>query len=328
MRLAAILGGILLLVPGSARADDPAAAPVAAGLDTPVHASWTRLPLRQWTERASSLAGRPVVLDRRIDPEIPVTLAASGAALRQVIDEVAARAGAVAEELAGSLRLVPEAAAGRATRAERDRERRVAALPGTPRAKLSARRAWRWPAGSRPRDLVANAAAEARLEVAGLEDIPHDHFPAADLPPLSLAERLDLVLAHFDRRVLWEAAPGGARGRIVAIDADIAPEAAQPDRGPRPAPRPGRRAAAVRDEFTLRLEAPLDQALAAICDRLGLVLELDAASLAARGIAPGEIVRATVEKASRDELLAAVLQPLGLAWKIEDDRLRVFAPAP
>jgi hypothetical protein len=81
----------------------------------------------------------------------------------------------------------------------------------------------------------------------------------------------------------------------------------------------------VRDEFTLRLEAPLDQALAAIAGRLGLELDLDQASLAASGIAPGEIVRTGVEKASREELLDAVLQPVGLQWKIEGRRLRVFA---
>ncbi|MFM8413645.1 MAG: hypothetical protein ACKOCX_02875 [Planctomycetota bacterium] len=326
MRLAAILAGFLLATGGAAAGDAPMAPP-AAGLDTPVHASWTRLPLRQWTERASSLAGRPVVLDRRLDPEILVTLAATGTPLRQVIDEVAALAGAVADELAGSVRLVPEAAAGRAGRAERDRGRRVAALPPEPRAKLTARQAWRWPAGARPRDLVANAAADAGLALVGLEEIPHDHFPAADLPPLSLAERLDLVLAHFDRRVLWEATPEGARGRIVAIDVDIAPTATR-DRVPRRDREPTRRSVTVRDAFTLRLEAPLDQALAAICGRLGLELDLDVASLTARGIDPGEIVRATVEQASRDELLAAVLQPVGLAWKIEGDRLRVFAPSP
>lgn len=322
MRLAAIVGG-LLLAGGSIPAADHA-----SRLDDPVHASWTRLPLRQWAERASSLAGRPVVLDRRLDPEILVTLTTNGEPARQVMATVAGMAGAAADELAGTLRLVPEGSAGLATRADRDRASRVGRLPPGPRARLTARQAWRWPAGARPRELVASAAADAGLEVAGLEAIPHDHFPAADLPPLSLAERLDLVLAHFDLRVLWEPAAGNARGRIVGIDVDIAPEALATERVPRRDRRPPRRTVTVRDEFTLRLEAPLDQALAALCGRLGLRLALDEESLAARGIAPGEIVRAEVEKASRDELLDAVLQPVGLAWRITGDRLEVFAPPP
>jgi hypothetical protein len=33
-----------------------------------------------------------------------------------------------------------------------------------------------------------------------------------------------------------------------------------------------------------------------------------------------------VENVSRDELLDAVVTPLGLAWTIDGDTLRVFAP--
>jgi hypothetical protein len=300
----------------------------AAGLDVPVQATWTRLPLRQWVERAAAIAGRPVILDRRIDPDMPVTLTAAGEPLRELLDTVAAAADATTEELAGSVRIVPAAAAGRARRADRDRQLRLAKLPPAVRGPVAARRPWRWPAGSRPRDLVVAAAAEAGIELAGSDSIPHDHFPAADLPQLSLAERLDLVLAHFDRRVVWTASRGRLTGRIVSIDAEILPAAvaASADRSGRP--EPARRTVQLLDEFTLRLEAPLDQALAAICGRLGLALELDTPALAAQGIAPGEIVRADVHKASREELLDAVLHPAGLAWKIEGERLLVFPASP
>jgi hypothetical protein len=65
--------------------------------------------------------------------------------------------------------------------------------------------------------------------------------------------------------------------------------------------------------------------LAAIARQLDLDLELDTASLTARGIAPGEIVRAEVVKASRDELFDAIVRPLGLEWNVAGRRLRVFA---
>ncbi|MBM4023414.1 MAG: hypothetical protein FJ284_14480 [Planctomycetes bacterium] len=311
----------------SRAAEVPEARQAAVGLDAEVQATWTRLPLRDWANRATTLAGKPVVLDRRVDPQVLVTLKADGMPLREVLTKVAATADAAVDELAGSVRIVPATAASRARRADQDRSARVAALPPGPRATVSARRPWHWPAAARPRDLVVTAAAEAGVEVSGVDSIPHDHFPPADLSPLSLAERLDLVLAHFDRRVVWESRAGKATGRIVAIDAELT-DLAVPIAQPRPPrPRPGHRTVTVRDEFTLRLEAPLDQALAAISDRLGLALDLDAAGLAGRGIAPGEIVRAAVEKASREELLDAIVHPLGLAWRIEGDRLRVF-PAP
>jgi len=327
MRLASI-AGLSALVAAFA-CQTVAAAPRAAGLDAEVHASWTGLPLGEWADRAAEIAGMPVILDRRVDPTGPVSLASRGESLREVLAKVAAAAGAAVDELESSIRIVPAAVAGRAALAERDRRLRLARLPPDLRDALASKAAWTWPAGARPRDLVAAAALEAGVRLEGLDDLPYDHFPAASLPPLSLADRLDLVLAHFDRRVIWSLGPAGPAGVIVAIDADIRPEAeaaiATAGRPRRPTRPP--RTTELRDEFTLRLAAPLDQALAAIAGRLGLTLELDAASLAARGIAPGEIVRAEVEKASRTELLDALVRPLGLEWTIAGDRLRVFAPA-
>jgi hypothetical protein len=329
----AITCGFVSLALTAASAAERTAERTVAGLDAAVQATWTRVPLRDWTTRIAPLAGKPVILDRRIDPERLVTHTARGESLGDLLGAVAAEAGAAVEELPGTIRLAPQATAGRATEAAGDRERRLAGLSAAQRKPLVTAAAWNWPAGSRPRELVAAALAEAGLTVEGIDAIPHDHFPGANLPPLPLAERLDLVLAHFDLRILWSADRGRPTGRIVAIDTDLAPRpAARPDDGapaaPVRRPAPPRRGETVRDEFTLRLEAPLDQALAAIASRLGLELELDRASLAARGIAAGEIVRAEVEKASRAGLLDAVLQPVGLEWKIEGQRLRVFAAEP
>jgi hypothetical protein len=321
---------VAVALPTGAAAADRTVERTVTGLDAAVQATWTRVPLRDWATRITPLAGRPVILDRRIDPDRLVTLTARGQSLRDVLGTVAAEADATVEELPGTIRLAAQAAAGRAAAAAADRERRLAALPATQRKPLVNAAPWTWPAGATPRNLVAAALAAADLTVAGLEAIPHDHLPAAKLPPLPLAERLDLVLADFDRRIIWAADRGRLVGRIVAIDAELAAQApgaaaaAVPSRRPVP---PGR-TVKVREEFTLRLEAPLDQALAAIAGRLGLELELDRGSLAARGIAPGEIVRAEVEQASRAGLLDAVLQPAGLQWKIEGQRLRVFAAGP
>jgi hypothetical protein len=327
--LVALLGGATLA--GAALSAPPPAERIVAGLDAEVRGSWTGLPLRAWAERATALAGRPVILDRRIDPQTPVTFTARGEPLRTVLDRVAAAADAAVDELNATLRIAPPSVAGRAAAGDAMRRRELAALPPALRKRLTAAEPWQWPAGARPRDLVAGLATEAGLDVAGFDAIPHDHFPAADLPPVSLAERFDLVLAHFDYRVAWDGRPGQPAGRIVPLAA-AAPALERSPGGAdaaRPAPRPGerpRRTVKVRDTYTLRLEAPLDQALATVAAQLGLAIDLDLASLVARGIAPGEIVRTEVADASRDELLTAIVEPLGLAWRIEDGRLSVFAP--
>lgn len=300
-----------------------AAAPAAEPLATPVRGSWTRLPLRQWAERVAGLAGMPVVVDRRLDPTTPVTLEAHGEPLAAVLERVAAGVDARVEPLGSSVRLVPPEAAGRATAAEAARAVELRRLPADMRARLAVRAAWAWETGAEPRQLVARLAADAGLGITGLDLVPHDHLPAVRLPPLSVAERIDLLLAHDDLRVAWTA----DGGRVVpAVDATTP---AKPDAG-RGAIQPRRRPAEppAEERHTLRLEAPLDQAVAALARRFTLVPEVDAASLAARGIAPAEIVRVRVENVTRDELFDALVAPLSLAWTIDGDMLKVFAPPP
>jgi hypothetical protein len=318
IRRATLAATVALLTGGAT----PAAAPAEEALDRPVRATWTGLPLAAWAERAGGLAGRPVVLDRRIDPDRPVTLAADGVPLGVVLEQVAAAADAAVEPLASSIRLVPRAARGRLVAAERRRDDELAALPANSRRRGLARAPWQWPAGSRPRDLVETAARDGGVGLADLEAVPHDHLPAMTLPSLALAERLDFVLAHYDLRVAW-----GPEPRIVPLEP--APAGLLAGAAPPPKARAGRvrrGAGPAVEVFSLRLEAPLDQAVAAVAQRLGLTLELDRASLAARGILPGEIVRATVTDVSREELLDAIVGPPGLRWTITDGRLRVFAP--
>ena len=314
-----------------------------AGLDAAVQASWTQVPLGDWAERASRIAGLPVIIDRRLDPAFPITLDCRGEPLHDVLDRVAAMVGGQVEVLASSVRIGPLSVAGLASAAEQARDAELASLPPALRRTAHQRAAWTWPTAARPRDLLATTAREAGLELDGLDAIPHDHLPAATLPMLSLAERLDLVLAHYDRRIAWT-----TRGaEVVPLDAGMTarghaprPAAAsqlEPQPNPKaqatsqpqrkPTPRPLANPTTTRETFSLRLAAPLDQALAAVAARLSLDLTIDAPSLAARGIAPGEIARVDVREVSRAELLDAIVAPFGLAWSINAGTLRVFASA-
>lgn len=314
---------VMLALPAAAQGGPPS-----DPLDAAVQASWTRVPLRDWAERATRIAGRPVIVDRRIDPTTPISLDCRGEPLRDVLGRVAKMAEADVDVLDATIRIVPHSAARRASAAEAARAADLARLPAAVQRKIAVREPWAWTAAARPRDLVAEAADKAGVTIVGIDAIPHDHFPAATLPPLSLAERLDLVLAHFDRRVDW----GADGGAIVPLE--NAPPARRPAAGPQGSPvhsgaglRGPRKPAVVRDVFSLRVEAPFDQALDAIAGRLGLEVDLDRGSLAERGIAPGEIVRIDVQDVSRDDLLDTLTKTLGLRWTIDGRRLRVFAEA-
>jgi hypothetical protein len=259
-----------------------------------------------------------------------------------VIARAAAVAGGEVATLDSSIRIVPRGMASLVSRAEAARKTRLASLPSHQRSVLDTPMAWQWAAGARPSDLMAAAATKAGVAIEDVAIVPHDHLPAMSLPELTLAEGLDLLLCPFDMRVDWHAAPAPARvptGRIIAIDAGLPPptaiakpvkpttgkSAAGKPAGRRPGPKP--KGPVPEHTYSLQVAAPLEELLAAIATRLGLSLDLDRESLTRRGIAPGELVRATVKDASRDELLAAILGPLDLTWTIKGDTLRVVAPA-
>ncbi|MFM8497696.1 MAG: hypothetical protein ACKOEM_19570 [Planctomycetia bacterium] len=300
-------------------------------LAAPLTAAWTGLPLRAAADRLAEIGGVAVVVDRRIDPGTLVDLDAEREKLADVLTRVATAAGAEAAAYAGHVRIVPRGHGAALVAAERQRVDELRGLAPRFRTAALANHTAEWPDGAVPRELVGAAAAEAGIVLAGLDELPHDHFPAAHLPPLPLAHRVDLLLAHFDRRVEWK--PRVARGsdeivypivRIVPAD----PAAAEADLLPRVSRTTVPAAAAPPGSvttFTLTVAAPLEELLATVGRRLGLRIDLERAALARVGVAPGEIVRLEVRDASREQLLDAILEPRGLAWRIEGDTLRVSA---
>ena len=300
-----------------------------------VTATWRGVPARSVCRRLTELTGRPVILDRRLDPDTPITIAAEATPLVDLLGEIAASLGGRCAILPASIRIVPGHAAALVA-ADTERTRTLASLPPALR-RLAARRApWAWGDGARPRDLLAEIADRASIDLAGLDDVPHDHLAAADLPALPLAERLDLLLAQFDRRIDWR----GARSDSDRVGLAIVPLPSPPDddgalvvapagppldtavKPPRPggAPRPLAPGMAT---WTLEVAAPLDQLLATVAMRLELELALDREGLRTKGIAPAEIVRLSVREVDRETLLDRIVEPLDLEWAIDGHILRV-----
>lgn len=309
----------------------PAGDAVARALATPVSATWAGLPVRDAATRLADRGGCAVVIDRRLDPDTTITLTAEDEPLADVLAALAAATGGEVATYAGHLRLVPRGHAAPLRAADAARTAELKAVVAKVRSRLRAQAEASWPDGAVPRDLVAALAADAGLALTGLTDLPHDHFPAATLPPLRHADRIDLILAHFDRRVAWRppaAGKGDAAYEIVPLGPAGATETAIPASPPRrrdDRPRPPADAAAT---YTLTVAAPLDELLTTLATRFGLVLELDAAALRQKGVAPGEIVRLNMRDASRDQLLDAILGPRGLTWRLEGRSLAVSAAAP
>ena len=206
---------LLATVPSTGQETDPSLPPRLPA----VTATWNGVPLRAVCRRLGDVARRPVILDRRLDPDTPVTLDVREATLLAVLEQITTPLGASAAVLPTTIRIAPGRAAATLVAADTERTRVMAGLAPESR-RLAARRApWSWEDGARPRDLLAAIADGAGIDLVGLDALPHDHLAAADLPALPLAERLDLLLAQFDRRVDW----GMARDRSERMAVEIVP---------------------------------------------------------------------------------------------------------
>lgn len=304
-----------------------AAGPASEALATPVTADWTGLPLRQAAGRLSEIGGIAVVVDRRLDPEISITLHATSDPLDEVLARVADAARADVAVYASHVRLVPRGGAAALATAERFRAEELKHLGTSLRDVVARKAAWSWPDGAVPRELLASAAEEAGIRIEGLEHLPHDHFPAARLPAGALADRLDLLLAHFDKRVAWKPLPRRPGEQPAFLLVDLPAGVPEPPATPqKPSPRPPRAPARpASTTYTLTVAAPLDELLTTLARRFDLTLDLDRAALTKAGVAPAEIVRLELKDASREQLLEAICKPRGLAWRIEGDTLSISA---
>lgn len=302
-----------------------------------ITATWNGLPVRMVCKRLSEIAGRPVILDRRLDPDTPITLDVRDAPFTAVLEAVVRAVGGSGAVLPESIRIVPGRSAAALVLADTQRARALAAMPADARRLAVGRAAWSWEEGARPRDLIAAVAGGAGIDLVGVDAIPHDHLAATALSPLPLAERLDLLLGQFDRRIDWDSVrtesgtlllrivplPAAASGDVVVVQSG----AARGGAAIRPPPRGGRRPQPPgAPTWTLEVAAPLEELLKTVAARLELDLALDHDGLRKHGISAGEIVRLSVKNVDRDTLLDRIVEPIGLRWTIEGRTLRVGPP--
>ena len=78
------------------------------------------------------------------------------------------------------------------------REEDARRLPESAARRFSQLKPFKWDDLATPREVLKQLAKQNGIELANLELVPHDLWAAADLPPLSLADRLTLVAIQFD----------------------------------------------------------------------------------------------------------------------------------
>ena len=304
-----------------------------AFLSRTINATFQQISLTRLISQLNTISNGIIVLDRQIDPTQYVTLACQGEDLMAVLFTLADETGTELAVLESSVWIVPIGKAGSLEAADDERKAALEKLPAHTRQPLSTKQALQWQAGQKPTILIEKLLARIKADTLAVTPddlstvIPHDHLAAGSIPPLSLPEQLDLVAMQYNHHLLWKQTPQEPSAFLIQFVPLPSPTEPKEHATKQKQPRTNlsRPAGSDRDRYTLRVAAPFDELLQAVCERLKLEPSIDTQSLKTRGINPQEIIRLEIKDASRDELLDAIVKPLGLTWSIEKGRL--FIPA-
>ena len=232
-------------------------------------------------------------------------------------------------------------------------------LPADVRSVWQRSQPWHWPRLTNPQHLLTQLQTELGRPIRNQEWIRHDLWPAGHFPALPLFERLELLVAGFDLSFSFDDDGGATLHRMPThatyrrrlnltregrsqlneflranptvqlvsdgrtLDASWRQqEAFQRLIRPTPTVRP-RRQSDVR--YSLKAtNRPLRSFLTQLAAQLNLKCEFTAAA-AERSETR---ISFAVQQVDRDELLQAILDPVGLTHTILDDTLRVDTKAP
>ncbi len=337
--------------------------PLEKRLAEPIDIGWTNAPLRSTLAGFSRNYHVAVLVDRRIDPERLIELTVRDMPLGEACQRVA-------DSLhLGFTFIGPVGYFGPTETSERLRtlvalgKEEAQRLPEAARARWLKARAWRWEDLATPRELVEQVARETHAKVDNLEQIPHDLWSGADLPPISPIELLTLVTVQFD--LAFDLTSTGDQITLVPLPAEVVVERTYPG-GSTPAEkarqwaqlapqskisvaggklvvrgrvedhellaRPAKSASVPASPappgvkvYTLTLkETPLDKLLEAIARQASVRLQFDQDAIAAAKIKLDQPVSVAVKQVTIEELLRSALEPAGLSCRRSGDTFEIF----
>ena len=265
-------------------------------LAQPVDIFWSNTPLRGALQGLAETQKVAILIDRRVDPGRKLDLTIKGEPMRAALQTIAERCGLGLSRLSAVVYLGPPPTAEQLRPVANALRQSVRQLPPAAKRKFFHFRAIAWSDLSTPRDLLTQLARRNGLEIVGLDRVPHDLWAAADLPPLSLVDRLTLIAIQFD--LTFKVTAGGTKLELVPVPENLQLSAGdgQPFSAWAPSTTPTTREHRTNLE-TLRIKRmfvqaePLEPVLRQLAKRLGLELRIDEEAIRdADIIAPATII--------------------------------------
>ena len=198
-------------------------------LDATIGFQWESTPIRQGLGGLASNQRIAIWLDRRVAPEHEVDLVVTDATLHEALQRVGSEIGGGVSYVGSVAYLGSKPVTEKLATLAAMRRDEIKQLPTAARTRFATSAAWTWEALATPRELLDQLAQLANTKVANIDQIPHDLWPAGDLPSLPLTDRISLVLAGFD--LTFEIARDGSAIRLVPMPTEVSIERSYSPKG-------------------------------------------------------------------------------------------------
>ena len=327
-------------------------------------ASWTAVhlvdsPLRDGLRRYAAAQGVCVFLDRRIDPGIPINLSVSRTRLNDGLRQIAHRAGAAICQVDSVIYIGPPPVAAKLSTLAALKRQEAKQQPTESRRRFFQKSRWQWNDLATPRDLARELLVELQCLLLNEDAIPHDLWPAANLPPLTAVDRLTILLAGFNLTFTIEEAARAIRlvpfpdtvTLALTYPLEVVPEKTRtlvaskfPDLSMARHPggflisgtweehrqlqrlltghtsRPEDRLQGAEQAYTLHVKSSARKLIATVSAQLGLQLEIDPSITEELN----QHISVEVNQVSSEGLLEAILAPMGLDYRLENQLLTIL----
>ena len=189
-------------------------------LAKPVSLTWQEVPLSAALARLAETQSLAIWCDRRIDPNVPITLTVVDQPLVDVFAALGQQADAAATPFGGIVYFAPRQAVDELATLAALARQPLADAPAAARAKWLKPQAWNFHRLSEPRQLLKELAASADSQVQGEQLVPYDLWPARELPQLAAIDRAVLLLAGFN--LTCRISPDGDQLEVKPITRPVA----------------------------------------------------------------------------------------------------------
>lgn len=193
-------------------------------LDQSTSGSWSNVEIRALFEKLATEHRIAILLDRRIDPTTRMPVDIVNRSLRDGLRDVARKVNAEISVPENVVYVGPPPATRKLrTLIElRSTEVQTKSVRENRRNELSKRQSYSWDDLDTPGDILTRIADRCHLTVHNLDLIPHDLWAAGQMPNVTCAEALSLVLVQFDLTFSW--ADGGQGIELESIPATVVVE--------------------------------------------------------------------------------------------------------